>query len=97
MKAFKCDRCHRYFDKYKLTNDMSFRGGMVEVSNGTPLDLCEDCRLALVGFMKNVSENEDDDFIEKSCYTCKYISFGNERCTNCDEDHSKYVPLNEKD
>lgn len=69
MKAFKCDRCHRYFDKYKLTNDMSFRGGTVEVSNGTPLDLCEDCRLALVKFMKDRPEEETETCISE----CKRV------------------------
>lgn len=69
MKAFKCDRCHRYFDKYKFTNDMSFRGGTVEVSNGTPLDLCEDCRLALVRFMEDRPEEE----IETCIFGCKCV------------------------
>lgn len=75
MKAFKCDRCGKFFGKYKLTNEYSYRGGPISVchvlGNGESketLDLCEDCREKLVEFMFMKTN------INKSCDTCRFAN-----------------------
>ena len=73
MKAFKCDRCGKFYGKYRLTNDYQFRGAPISVCNcngrgdcNEVLDLCEECRKELMIFMKTKAEPVKD------CRTCKY-------------------------
>lgn len=75
MRAFKCDRCGAMYERYPLSNDFHFKGGIISVCSVTNggatckeiLDLCEGCRKDLVNFMYNAKdESIEIDTEEKS-------------------------------
>lgn len=58
-KAFKCDRCGKFYDKYELNQAFQFKGAPISVchmlkngSNSNVMDMCAGCREQLVMFMK---------------------------------------------
>lgn len=66
MKAYKCDRCKRLYEPYKLTDEYSWRGACLIVGHpGCCFDLCPVCAKALVDFMaaykdvENCSDGKD--------------------------------------
>ena len=72
-KAFKCDRCGKFYGKYKLDQQYQFKGMAISVchmlGNGEAqdvLDLCEACRTQLVIFMQNLYNGSvGKGFVEK--------------------------------
>ena len=55
MKAYKCDRCGSYYDKYVFNND----GLCLVHPSQKPIDLCPECNNELSKWYKNEQEQED--------------------------------------
>lgn len=49
MIAYKCDRCGKYYDETYFNTDTE---GFTINRYGNPIDLCDDCKNALIGFVK---------------------------------------------
>ena len=81
-KAFKCDRCGKFYGKYKLNQQYQFKGMAISVchmlGNGEAqdvMDLCEACRTQLVIFMQNLYNGSvGEGFIEnlRMCERCRH-------------------------
>lgn len=86
MRAFKCDRCGKFYGKYRLTNDYQFRGAPISVCHvrgdgeaSEVMDLCEECRKELCKFMKPTDESDCDDCkSDLGTFNKDYIT-----CRNC--------------
>lgn len=65
MKAYKCDRCGSYYDKYMFNNN-----GLCLVVHPiqNPIDLCPECNNELSKWYKNEQVQEDIP----NCIYCKW-------------------------
>lgn len=61
MRAYKCDRCGKLFEKYDLQGTFSFLNiTRNPCMSGNCLDLCPDCNAELQEWVKN---GKDEDLL----------------------------------
>lgn len=60
MKAYKCDRCRKLFEKYEGQGTRMFYSVTKDpCSSGCCLDLCPNCNAELQAWVKAESEDEE--------------------------------------
>lgn len=67
MKAFKCDRCGNYYDKFTCNEDDLY----IVHANKSTIDLCPECNDELSKWYKNEPVQEDIP----DCNYCRYCKW----------------------